>query len=131
MPDIVYSKTGLPCVWESGGGRTHTGSSQIVCDRNGLPISPLYIKQRGTLVCGQHALFHVKPGTYVIRASRRHLDYEVEVYMVQDSPTRLELVYSYSQGEWVPDLPMELEAAVEAAKGKTTEYHCRRPVYFK
>jgi len=131
MIDIVYSKTGLPCVWESGGGKTNSGRSQIVCDRSGLPISPLYIKQRGILACGEHALFHVKPGTYVIRASRRHSDYEILIYMVQYNPVQLNLAYSYCQGEWALGPPAELEAAIEAAKGKTTEYHCRRCVYFK
>lgn len=80
-PEVT--KRGIPAIWEEGGGRSNTGHATIVAGPGGLKKRPVYIKRAGHLACGRHALFTVKPGDLLIRASHHRLDFEVEIYRIK------------------------------------------------
>ena len=63
---VEFSKTGLPCMWESGGGATNTGGAKIICSANGLPKKAIYIPRGGHLSNGEHALIPVTIGDIII-----------------------------------------------------------------
>ena len=65
----------LPALWERGGGMTNTGGATIICGPQGRPKRPVYIRRAGHLACDDHALFVVRPGDHVIRASHHRGDF--------------------------------------------------------
>ena len=82
MVEIACTKKGHPAMWESGGGYTSTGYAQIICATDGSPKAPVYIRRRGHLACGEHALFVVKEGDVVVQASHHRRDYKVEILKI-------------------------------------------------
>ena len=131
---VSISKSGLPCVWESGGGYTSTGNSIIVCNRHGDAKKPIYIPR--CYACGQHALIPVRVGDHIIKTSRHQEDYEIGIYTITtiDKETKeatITLINKYDMGEWDSPLSESLQQAVEAAKRKARCYHCREPHYIK
>lgn len=134
MMKIELSKKGLPCIWEWGGAYSNTGNSCIICNEIGDAKRPLYVKQRGHLACGEHALIPIKIGDLSIAVEQHRGDFEIHVYKIiainmEQEQAETELVCSFSEGEWDKDPAPELEAAIEAAKSKAMVYHCRRPYY--
>lgn len=71
----TITRKGYHALWEQGGGYTNTGHARIICRADGKPKSPLYIRQRGTLACGEHALFIINPGDIVIDVDYHRDDY--------------------------------------------------------
>ena len=134
-------KKGYPAAWEVGGGYTNTGEASIICDRNGQPKEAIYIRRRGHLANDRHALILVNRGDYIVKAWQHRGDFLVKIYQVIDFEREAEKYsdgveavnmysfirekYRFDRGEWSPDLPEFLEAAVEAAKDKALCYHCR------
>src|SRR5690554_6805891 len=57
-----------PCFWEQGGFNKskNIGYSIIVADCNGNPKKPVFIKTKGSLCNGKHALFPVEIGDLLI-----------------------------------------------------------------
>ena len=130
--ELTLSKKGIPCLWESGGGMTNTGSSQIIADPNGAKKRAIYIKRSGSLACRQHALVPVAKGDVVIKAYHHRGDFEIRVYRLDnivDAEAEAVLEYEFSDGEWNKDIPESLKDAVRAAMKKATDYHCRTPYY--
>lgn len=133
---IDRTRRGLPAAWEAGGGRMNTGDATIVAGPQGEPLRPLYIRGRGHLANGSHALFAVRPGFHVIQADHHRGDFAITVYRLvaldmEAGEAEAEVVARYDRGEWEPPLPPHLEAAVEAAQAKARCYHCRHVHYFK
>jgi len=136
---IERTKTGLPAVWEAGGGYTNTGWARVVANSEGGPGNPLYIRRRGELANSDHALVHITPGSYIIEADHHREDFKIEILRVVKIPVdpddpgygkvTVERVAIYDQGEWDVQPPAILDEAIEAVKRKATEYHCRRPVF--
>lgn len=134
--DLERTRSGLPALWERGGGFSNTGRATVVAGRNGGPKRPVYVRRKGHLACAEHALFVLHPGDYIVRAGHHRWDFTVEVHRVLrigEEDGRLfaetELVARYEAGEWNPPLPPRLEEAVKAARQKATCYHCREPHY--
>ena len=137
--EIEFSRgRGLPCLWEGGGGYSNTGSATTVADARGRPKRPIYVRRRGHLACADHALIPVAVGDYVVEAGHHRRDFNITVLRLVEVPVpqpgaegygaaRAEVVAEFSKGEWVPELPQHLQAAVEAAMEKATCYHCRSP----
>ncbi len=121
MP-IERSKSGIPCLWESGGGNTNTGDAMLIGDWNGEPKKPIFVRRRGELACMEHALIPIRKHDTVIIVDRHRDDYTVENYVIReigkDSAT-LELVNSFN------------EDMLYAAISKSCDYHCRVPVYIR
>lgn len=124
------SRSGMPCLWEKGGGATNTGNSQIIAMPDGSKPRALYIKGRGHLSGGEHALVHIVPGMYVIRADHHRLDFVIEIYQITSvdiEEIRGTLVNDLKEDWWNPPLDEKFEEAVRAAKDKANHYHCREP----
>lgn len=121
---LEFSKTGLPCMWESGGGATNTGGAKIICSSNGLPKKAIYIPRGGHLSNGEHALIPVAVGDAIVFHS----------YDRRGTETRLEKV-SQIVGDRAHTVTIEMQDcyknAVEAATKKSHVYHCREAVYVK
>ena len=120
---------------------TSTGHSIIVAGPKGEKKVPVYIRKAGSLACGEHAMLPIQKGDTIITATHHRKDFAIHVYDVSREPdasdTLLELaiIASFERGEWSGSaveggkLPEYLKGAVDAAKQKAQEYHCRRPMW--
>jgi hypothetical protein len=90
MVEIACTQKGHPALWEKGGGYTSTGYAQIICAADGSPKAPVYIRRRGHLACGEHALFVVKEGDVVVQASHHRRDFKVEILKISKIMTETE-----------------------------------------
>lgn len=140
MDKISLEKTrsGLPALWEKGGAGTNTGDATIIADAKGEPPVATYIKTRGELSCGLHALVIMKPGMFVITADQHRGDFRIWVRRILKIngiagtfEAEVEMVTGFDQNEWVPPLLPLLEKAVEAVKKKASAYHCRNAIFVK
>jgi hypothetical protein len=132
------TKKGYPALWEMGGGYTNTGEAQIVAGPQGEKLKPIFIKTKGHRANGQHALFVVQPGYYVVIVgywNKQDPPYNVTVYQIKqfiefaenpDYPEDKKLLALSSRVVSPPDF---LQSAIEAAVGKARCYHCREPHY--
>jgi hypothetical protein len=139
---IDTTKRGFAAMWESGGGMTSGGSATIITGRNGEARRPIYMPRGGHLACGNHALIGVGDGFYIVTASVRRgsrdsatikrivstsvKDIEGEKW---SATAEVEVVNTFSRGEWDSPLDEKLESAVEAAFRKASSYHCRSAYY--
>jgi hypothetical protein len=132
---IERSRSGLPCLWERGGGATNTGSAAIIADPEGRPKRAIYVRRKGHLSCGEHALIPVRVGDLVIRASHHRGDFDIEIFRIVEisgDEAVVEAIADFRRGEWAPHEPDgEIARAVEAAKRKARCYHCREPHYIE
>lgn len=64
-------KVDYPCFWEQGGFNKskNTGYAIIVSDFQGNPKKPVFIKKKGSLCNGKHALFPVEFGDLLIETT--------------------------------------------------------------
>ena len=137
--ELTISKTGIPCLWEQGGGWSNTGEAVIVTAPDASPIKPIYVRKSGSLACSNHALIPVNVGSVVIEAHHHRKDFFISVWQIKsiDETAKAEMIAEYSMGEWVfsqephPEVADHLLAAVEAAQKKATCYHCREPHYIR
>ena len=130
IPLVRTRGKGLPALWEQGGGYRNTGFATIVAGREGERLRPFYVRGRGHLANGEHALLPVKPGYVVVEADHHREDFRIQVWEVlaiDGDEATLGLVAEFDEGEWDHPLPQKYLAAVEAAKEKATCYHCRAP----
>lgn len=131
---VIRSKTGVPCLWEQGGGNTNTGDAVLVTNKHGGAKSPLYIKTRGSLACGNHALIPVSVGDHVITAAHHRKDFSIEVFQIIDITDNLVIAIAinyFDCGEWDATLDPSFANAVESAQQKAACYHCREPHYIR
>lgn len=80
---IERTKKDFPALWELGGGQTNTGSARIICSADGSPKKATYIRRRGHLAGGNHALLIVGPGDVVIEADHHRGDFHVAIYKIK------------------------------------------------
>lgn len=139
---IERTKRGYPAFWEAGGGFSNTGEATIITTKDGQPKKAIYVRGRGDLANGKHALVIVEVGDYIIEANHHREDFKIKIYKVLDFEVKKEETYEityavmeqdncFSRGEWDAELPAYLEAAVQAAMEKATCYHCREPHYVR
>ena len=134
--ELTVTTLGHPALWEYGGGATNTGKAQVICDNLGEPVTPVFIKTGGHLACGEHALIPIRITFHVILVSRHREDFDIQVFQidglnVETKQASLTEIAHFEMGEWNPGLPIDLARAVEAAKNKSQDYHCRKPFYIK
>ena len=130
--EIERTKKGYPALWECGGGYTNTGEATIITSQSGGPKRAIYIRNRGPLANGNHALIILEVGDYIIFANHHREDFEIELYKVVDfeeDAAIVELEHEFSRGEWDKEPPAYMEQAVHTAMLKATCYHCREPHY--
>ena len=118
--ETEITKTGIPCLWESGGSYTNTGEAQIIGDRDGNPKKPIYIRQYGELACREHALIPIRKNDRVIRAERHRDSCDIKAYVITE----------ITEGTaTVKELEHVNSDMVQAAIDKVYDYHCKYPVY--
>jgi hypothetical protein len=125
---ITRTKSGLPALWEEGGGYTSTGWARLIAGPNGEKLKPVFIRTRGHLACGEHALFVVRPGFIVAEACHGR-DPEISVYRIEgfaEDEAQVTRLHHWSLGEWDSPPPADLEPMIRAARDKSRDYHCRR-----
>ena len=131
--ELTISKTGIPCLWEAGGGYSNTGKSQIIAGKNGEAKQPIYIRRRGELACCEHALIPVDVGDFIITTNHHRGDFETQICRVEEIHAETavcSIIGEYSRGEWTwGEEHHFLIPAVDAAWEKATCYHCRAPHY--
>ena len=128
--EIERTKKGYPAFWEVGGGFTNTGYSYIVANKDGQPKKAIFVRNRGHLANGEHALIPIAVGDLIINADHHRSNFKIFVYRITDfleEEALVERIAKFSKGEWDTELPVYLEAAVQAAIKKATCYHCREP----
>lgn len=139
---IDATKRGLPAIWETGGGLTSGGSATIIAKADGSKPRAVYVRTGGHLAGGPHALICVHEGFYLVTASVRRGEREsaaikrIVKTSVKDvhgekfeASAEVEVINTFSRGEWDRPLEAKFEAAVEAAFHKASTYHCRYAVY--
>lgn len=139
---ITTTKRGIAATWEKGGGMTSGGSATIIAKPDGSKPRAVYVPRGGHLACGEHALIAVHEGYYLVyagvsRGTRSSATIErIVATSVKDvhgqkfeATAEVEVVNTFSQGEWDKPLEQKLEATVEAAFRKASTYHCRSAVY--
>ena len=133
---IERTKSGLPAMWECGGGYSNTGDATIVAGKDGKAKKPVYVKRGGHLACQNHALIPIVVGDYIVEASHHRVDFKMDIYKItgfengeNETFAFVEQVSHFSRGEWDVEPPEHLNAAIEAAMQKATCYHCREPHY--
>ena len=151
---IERTKKGYPALWECGGGFTNTGEATIITSSSGSPKKPVYIRRRGPLANGEHALIPIEAGDYVIEVDHHRKDFYISVMKIVDVEEKyafLEAFANFDKGEWdnkdiervfsawgtgdlksINDIDEELYnlcQAILAAEEKATCYHCREPHY--
>lgn len=139
---IDTTKRGFAAMWESGGGMTSGGSATIITGRNGEPRRPIYMPRGGHLACGNHALIGVDKGFYIVTASVRRGERDsacikqIVATAVKDvngekfeATAEVEVVNTFTRGEWDKPLDEKFAPAVEAAFRKSGSYHCRSAYY--
>jgi hypothetical protein len=136
--ELTISRTGIPCLWEGGGGWSNTGESVIIAGPDASPAKPIYVRKSGSLACARHALIPVHVGSVVIEAQHHRRDFSTSVWRIksiEETGAEAEMIAEYSMGEWVfstephPGVADHLIPAVDAAWEKATCYHCREPHY--
>ena len=143
--DIVKTRTGKAAIWEWGGGCMNTGNAQIICSSDWKPLEPIYIKRRGHLANGNHALFPARPGIIVIMASHHRGDFNIGIHQLVELQeidgeykAKWKTLFGYKDGEWAKyndekgkwepgEPPPESQKAIKSAIEKAKCYHCREP----
>jgi hypothetical protein len=128
--DVEISKSGLSCLWESGGGLSNTGTSRIICDRFGNAKKAIYVPTRGDLCNGGHALIPVTVDDIVVEDTRHRENHMISVWeitKIEDGKAFLRLL------EYAENVKADTEQiytdAITAAMEKARDYHCRSIYY--
>lgn len=81
--NVTISRSGIPCLWESGGGYTNTGEAQIITDGQGYPKRAIAVRSHGDLACKEHALIPIEVGDHVVTVDRHRKKVAVQVYRIE------------------------------------------------
>lgn len=122
---LTLSKSGIPCIWESGGGWTNTGDATIICGSHGQQKRAIFVRTHGNLACDDHALIPVQVGDYVINVRHNRNSIFVDVYQIYD----IDIPNTEAKCNEIVTPPTYLNDAIEACKDKSNIYHCRTPKY--
>jgi len=117
------TKSGIPAMWEKGGGYTNTGSATIIADRNGYPKCAIFERTAGDLACKNHALIPVSVGDVIVSANQHRDRVAITV----------ERITSICEGAATTEPctdPICVEA-IYSAIDKANDYHCRTAYYIK
>ncbi len=122
------TKMGYHAMWEAGGGASNTGEATIICDQNGRPKKPVYIRRAGHLANAEHALIVLAIGDYIVKSYHKRKDFWIRIYKIASFDGEFavsELIYEFRDGQWDNTPPTSLQPAITAGIEKATCYHCR------
>lgn len=131
---VEYTNSGVPTLWEKGGGMTNTGDATVIAGPDGGPKVPFYVRRRGSLSNSTHAQIPVEAGDLVVEARHHRGDFDLRVYRI-DAVVRGEaqarLAHRFVLGQWDTVPSGRVMDAVRAAEEKACCYHCREPFYVR
>lgn len=125
---IERTKSGYPALWENGGSATNTGEATIIAGANGRRKKAIYIKRKGHLSNGNHALIVVEAGDVIVKSYHKRKDFWTRVFQIKSFDGEYavaELIYEFRDGQWNCCPPASLQPAITAGMEKATCYHCR------
>lgn len=135
---IELSKRGIPCLWERGGGFTNTGNCELICDMNGHPKKPIYIRKSGTLACDSHALIPIRVNDYFIEFYHHRKNFGITILKIisfnidsEEKNAYVEQVNHFCEGKWEYEIEEKFNKVIEAGKKKCLDYHCKKPYFIK
>lgn len=114
--------------YESGGGKTNTGFSQIICTPDGKPMKPRYIRKSGHLANQSHAMFECSEAVLITSTKNGTISITYGKVYFNTGEFHTEILWSGPK-EWLPESFQKYEKAVEAAYKKANCYHCRHVHY--
>lgn len=120
---VTISRSGIPCLWERGGGYTNTGVAQIITDGQGYPKRAIAVRSHGDLACMNHALIPVHEGDHIVTVNRHRDKIAVQVERIASIAGDTATV--------VPEREPICVDAINAAVAKSEDYHCRTPYYIQ
>lgn len=126
---VEISKSGLPCLWECGGGYTNTGGAQIICDHFGNAKKAIFVPRKGVDIGG--AVIPVVAGDIIINNERWHeknLISVIKIQSINNSIATLKVIYRFSHNG-NSDYKGKYDNAINAAIDKSNDYHCRSVYY--
>jgi hypothetical protein len=135
---VELTKKGYPAMWEKGGGMSSTGKATIITGPDGSRLKPFYVRTGGHLAGAEHALLPATKGNLIIEVWRHYKDFTITIMKIISEPYKdtlgrltvnCEVVNKFNNGEWDKGLEEWLASALEAAKDKSWDYHCRKPYY--
>lgn len=118
------SRSGLPCLAESGGGYTNTGTAQIIANTKGAPKKAIHVPTSGDLACNDHAIIPVQVGDYVVEVDRHRDRFKIAVGRITGICENELTLERIGKNHW-----HALENAIDAGVEKSQHYHCRVPYY--
>lgn len=140
--NVGKTKSGLPCLWERGGGCSNTGNARIICRADG---SKKVAIATGNNSNNNHALFVLHDGDLIISVFDSKRGMEIDVSEVKLSAVKddlwcdyyraykdvdFETVMTYNNCEWDKEPSAGVEEAIQAAVNKVHCYHCREPYWY-
>lgn len=60
------TKKGKPALFENGGAYQYNGKSRIICNSQGLPKRPLFVRTQSKIFNGEQALIPLSEGDFII-----------------------------------------------------------------
>ena len=134
---IEKTKKGYPAMWERGGASEKTGYAYIITGEHGERLVPIHINKKGNIANGEHALFVVKPGYYVVHAIRSGAEERIFIYRIKqisEDNGRFYAVFvienKFENEKWDAEPPEFLKLAIQAAVDKALCYRCTEPFYY-
>lgn len=128
---IERSNSGLPVIWESGGGYTNTGYANLIGDCFGGKKKPIFVRTSGHLACAEHALFVVHVNDVIVTATRENDFIRIgRVLSIAEGYMTLLWEHICEYGDWDRE-PSQYKDIVDAARAKCRSYHCRHSMYME
>jgi len=149
---ISQTRSGKPAAWEGGGATTNKGTAMIIAAPDGSPKRPIFFATRGHRALQGHALFVLDIGDTLVTVTRYRNDITVKAYKIvafelephQEGEVNRSFRNQFNSlvygGFWAegagPRAVVEevdttaLAAAIQAAKKKAADYHCRQAYYY-
>ena len=127
--DVQLSKTGISCLYESGGSMSNIGEATIMCNKDYNKKKAIYIFTKGDIACKEHAIIPVDINDHVIYVERHNNTcnvYDFKIVSIIDNKATLVVYDCITVGT-----DYNVNHAIEAAIAKSLDYHCRQPYYIR
>jgi len=143
--EVTRSRQGGKCTWEKGGfNGENYGYSQIIADKFGNPKVAMMHNNKGEMICGNHVLFAMKEGEFIVTDDYLNGLHHIKVMQVTGildvcdiSYATLKLCWEYSNKQWsIPspeifNLKERITEVIHVAMDKAMYEGCCEGFYYK